>query len=366
MILSSTISLANRKKKNIIAKPKTQPAVSVNKLYESMLQSTAKVMFIDSVVVDKEQFLQAIPLPSDLGKIKFRPNSSHLLEYQNELDDRKFIADGDTAITLLKTQTATGKSWSLAEKLPGLDNKEYLLQNYPFLASDGITLYFSAEGPSSMGGRDIFMTSFDSDKGIWLQPQNYGLPFNSPSNEYLLAISDLDTLGWLVTDRNQPEGMVCIYTFVPTAVRQNFEADGLSDATLRSYADIKSIKDTWKFGNRQAAMLRLNKMKERMKEQLPDTGLNFVINDAQIINKIDEFRTDESRNLFLQLVEIKRMVSEGGKQLEKYRLQYENNISNRSTLRQVILKEEQTLQRQRTDIDIIEKKIRNIENKYKN
>ena len=113
-------------------------------------------------------------------------------------------------------------------------------------------------------------------------------------------------------------------------------------------------------------MLRLNKMKERMKEQLPDTGLDFVINDAQIINKIDEFRTDESRNLFLQLVEIKRMVSEGGKQLEKYRLQYENNISNRSTLRQVILKEEQTLQRQRTDIDIIEKKIRNIENKYKN
>ena len=75
--------LANRKKKNIIAKPKTQPAVSVNKLYESMLQSTAKVMFIDSVVVDKEQFLQAIPLPSDLGQIKFRPNSSHLLEYQN-------------------------------------------------------------------------------------------------------------------------------------------------------------------------------------------------------------------------------------------------------------------------------------------
>ncbi len=113
-------------------------------------------------------------------------------------------------------------------------------------------------------------------------------------------------------------------------------------------------------------MLRLNKMKERMKEQLPDADLNFVINDAQIINKIDEFRTDESRNLFLQLVEIKRMVSEGGKQLEKYRLQYENNISNRSTLRQVILKEEQTLQRQRTDIDIIEKKIRNIENKYKN
>ncbi len=365
MILSSTISLANRKKKNIIAKPKTQPAVSVNKLYESMLQSTAKVMFIDSVVVDKEQFLQAIPLPSDLGQIKFRPNSSYLLEYQNELDDRKFIADGDTAITLLKTQTATGKSWSLAEKLPGLDNKEYLLQNYPFLASDGITLYFSAEGPSSMGGRDIFMTSFDSDKGIWLQPQNYGLPFNSPANDYLLVIDDLDSLGWLVTDRRQPEGKVCVYTFVPTSVRQNFEVDGLSNAMLKSYADIKSIKDTWKFGNRQTAILRLKNIRTKIRKQQNKNNINFIINDKQIISSIDDFKSDESRKLYKQLVEIKQIIIEEEHQLQKQRIQYESDSSMREKLYPIIIKEEQLIQKQKLEQIAIEKRIRNIENEYK-
>lgn len=365
MILSSTISLANRKKKNIIAKPKTQPAVSINKLYESMLQSTAKVMFIDSVVVDKEQFLQAIPLPSDLGQIKFRPNSSHLLEYQNELDDRKFIADGDTAITLLKTQTATGKSWSLAEKLPGLDNKEYLLQNYPFLASDGITLYFSAEGPSSMGGRDIFMTSFDSDKGIWLQPQNYGLPFNSPANDYLLVIDDLDSLGWLVTDRRQPEGKVCVYTFVPTSVRQNFEVDGLSNAMLKSYADIKSIKDTWKFGNRQTAILRLKNIRTKIRKQQNKNNINFIINDKQIIRSIDDFKSDESRKLYKQLVEIKQIITEEEQQLQKQRIQYESDSSMREKLYPIIIKEEQLIQKQKLEQIAIEKRIRNIENEYK-
>ena len=365
MILSSTISLANRKKKNIIAKPKTQPAVSVNKLYESMLQSTAKVMFIDSVVVDKEQFLQAIPLPSDLGQIKFRPNSSHLLEYQNELDDRKFIADGDTAITLLKTQTATGKSWSLAEKLPGLDNKEYLLQNYPFLASDGITLYFSAEGPSSMGGRDIFMTSFDSDKGIWLQPQNYGLPFNSPANDYLLIIDDLDSLGWLVTDRRQPEGKVCVYTFVPTSVRQNFEVDGLSNAMLKSYADIKSIKDTWKFGNRQTAILRLKNIRTKIRKQQNKNNINFIINDKQIIRSVDDFKSDESRTLYKQLIEIKQIITEGEQQLQKQRIQYESDSSMREKLYPIIIKEEQLIQKQKLEQIAIEKRIRNIENEYK-
>lgn len=365
MILSSTISLANRKKKNIIAKPKTQPAVSVNKLYESMLQSTAKVMFIDSVVVDKEQFLQAIPLPSDLGQIKFRPNSSHLLEYQNELDDRKFIADGDTAITLLKTQTATGKSWSLAEKLPGLDNKEYLLQNYPFLASDGITLYFSAEGPSSMGGRDIFMTSFDSDKGIWLQPQNYGLPFNSPANDYLLVIDDLDSLGWLVTDRRQPEGKVCVYTFVPTSVRQNFEVDGLSNAMLKSYADIKSIKDTWKFGNRQTAILRLKNIRTKIRKRQNKNNINFIINDKQIIRSIDDFKSDESRTLYKQLIEIKQIITEEEQQLQKQRIQYESDSSMREKLYPIIIKEEQLIQKQKLEQIAIEKRIRNIENEYK-
>ena len=365
MILSSTISLANRKKKNIIAKPKTQPAVSVNKLYESMLQSTAKVMFIDSVVVDKEQFLQAIPLPSDLGQIKFRPNSSYLLEYQNELDDRKFIADGDTAITLLKTQTATGKSWSLAEKLSGLDNKEYLLQNYPFLASDGITLYFSAEGLSSMGGRDIFMTSFDSDKGIWLQPQNYGLPFNSPANDYLLIIDDLDSLGWLVTDRRQPEGKVCVYTFVPTSVRQNFEVDGLNNAMLKSYADIKSIKDTWKFGNRQTAMLRLKNIRTKIRKQQNKNNINFIINDKQIIRSIDDFKSDESRKLYKQLVEIKQIITEEEHQLQKQRIQYESDSSMREKLYPIIIKEEQLIQKQKLEQIAIEKRIRNIENEYK-
>ena len=365
MILSSTISLANRKKKNIIAKPKTQPAVSINKLYESMLQSTAKVMFIDSVVVDKEQFLQAIPLPSDLGQIKFRPNSSYLLEYQNELDDRKFIADGDTAITLLKTQTATGKSWSLAEKLPGLDNKEYLLQNYPFLASDGITLYFSADGPSSMGGRDIFMTSFDSDKGIWLQPQNYGLPFNSPANDYLLVIDDLDSLGWLVTDRRQPEGKVCVYTFVPTSVRQNFEVDGLNNAMLKSYADIKSIKDTWKFGNRQTAMLRLKNIRTKVRKRQNKNNINFIINDKQIIRSIDDFKSDESRKLYKQLVEIKQIITEEEQQLQKQRIQYESDSSMREKLYPIIIKEEQLIQKQKLEQIAIEKRIRNIENEYK-
>lgn len=366
LLLFVVSASAQHRKKVIVKKSRISTSAISNRLYETLLQSTAKIMFVDSIVVDKNSFLTAIPQPKELGSITLRPGRPYLTQYQNELGDRKLLAEGDTSETVLRMQTALGNSWGEPTTLKGINNKEFLLQNFPFLAADGITLFFSAEGEYSMGGRDIFMTSFDSDKGAWLQPQNYGLPFNSPANDYLLAIDDIDTLGWLVTDRRQPEGKVCIYTFVPTAVRQNFEADGLSAAILRTYADITSIKDTWKFGNRQGAMERLKAMKNRMDTQFIDKSIYFVVNDSRVVRNIAEFQFNESRKLYQQLVEIKQMILDKERYLNKQRLQFERDSSSRSNLRQSILEGERALQRQRTDLIMVEKKIRNIENRYKN
>ena len=366
LLLFVVSASAQHRKKVIVKKSRISTSAISNRLYETLLQSTAKVMFIDSIVVDKNCFLMAIPQPKELGSITLRPGRPYLTQYQNELGDRKLLAEGDTSETVLRMQTALGNSWGEPIILKGINNKGFLLQNFPFLAADGITLFFSAEGEYSMGGRDIFMTNFDSDKGTWLQPQNYGLPFNSPANDYLLAIDDIDTLGWLVTDRRQPEGKVCIYTFVPTAVRQNFEADGLSAAILKTYADITSIKDTWKFGNRQGAMERLKAMKNRMDAQFIDESIYFVVNDSRVVRNIAEFQFDESRKLYQQLVEIKQMILDKERYLNKQRLQFERDSSSQSSLRQSILEGERALQRQRTDLIMVEKKIRNIENRYKN
>ena len=61
ILLFAVLAPAQRKKKNVIAKTKTSIPVTRNGIYESLLQSTAKVMFVDSIVVDKDNFLQFIP-----------------------------------------------------------------------------------------------------------------------------------------------------------------------------------------------------------------------------------------------------------------------------------------------------------------
>lgn len=290
---------AGAQKRNAAVKGKAAAAMRNNGnggrlLFNTLLPATAKVMVIDSVVVGKNDFLRHIPLNEEAGKlsVKRKIGNNVLAQYETELGDRRFYAVGDSTSTALYMQTKVGGEWSQQSSLADISDEDYHYQNFPFLCADGVTLFFSATGPNTIGGRDIFMTSYDSDKDEWLQPQNYGLPFNSTANDYLLAIDDLDTLGWLVTDRHQHADSVCIYTFVPTQVRKNFTADNLSATQLEHFAQIHSIADTWIFGDRNAALRRRDAMMARATTTTKQNRTAFVLNDNTVI-------TDENNSTLL-------------------------------------------------------------------
>lgn len=350
-------NVANAKKPDVAAETPGQ------KLFKSMLPSTAKVMFVDSVVVSKAGFLSRLPLNAEAGMVQVTdpkadfPNQ--MAAYQNELGDRRIVAHGDSVRSALYTQTMLGSTWSKPVLMAGLDTASYKAQNYPFLAADGVTLFFSASGSESMGGRDIFMSSFDSDNAQWYKPQNYGPPFSSTANDYLLAIDDLDTLGWLVTDRHQPEGKVCIYTFVPTETRMTFDDDDLDDEELKAYAEIRSIKDTWKFGNRRAAMQRLSAMTKRLNSNVKSSStMRFVVDDNTVVTSPSQFRYEESRQLYRQVAELQQMIAETQSKLERARKAYHEG---NHALAESILQSEKDLEQQRSDLLTLEKQIRKTE-----
>ena len=206
------------------------------------------------------------------------------------------------------------------------------------------------------------MTSYDSDKDEWLQPQNYGLPFNSTANDYLLAIDDLDTLGWLVTDRHQHADSVCIYTFVPTQVRKNFTADNLSATQLEHFAQIHSIADTWAFGDRNAALRRRDAMMARATTTTKQNRTAFVLNDNTVITDEKQLNSPLARNLFRQWVELCTMIDNTRKSLDEKRNLYARG---QRELKQNILEKENSLRQQLTDLHNVAKKIRMAEMKNK-
>lgn len=335
-----------------------------HKLFQTMLPATAKVMFIDSVVVGKNDFLGQLPLPDETGRLSVRGRADNgttpLTQYENEFGDRRFFASGDSTATVLNTQSLLGNEWGKPTALSDISNKDYPSQNFPFLTSDGFTLYFSATGPNSLGGRDIFMTTFDSDKGEWYSPQNYGLPFNSTANDYLLAIDDIDTLGWLVTDRHQHADSVCIYTFVPTKPRLDFSGDDLTNAQIERLAKLASIKDTWEFGNRKEALARLNAMITQKHATAPKgVGMYFVVNDQTVVTSPSQFKTKEAKQLYAQLQELKSILQQTESSIDNDRLLYHQRKD--KNLAAKILQQEKALLKQQEDYKTIEKRIRLIE-----
>ena len=68
-------------------------------------------------------------------------------------------------------------------------------EDAPFITEDGTTLYFSSEGHSSMGGYDIFKSSY-AESG-WKTPENLGYPVNSSDDDRFFQPADNGKNGYL-------------------------------------------------------------------------------------------------------------------------------------------------------------------------
>lgn len=101
------------------------------------------------------------------------------------------------------------EKWSKPTAITELNTKENEIS--PFWDKNKGVLYFSSEGHLSLGGLDVFKTSFDSTKNRWQEPENMGFPINSVYDE-LSFISEGD-FGYLSSNRLGGKGLEDIYKF---------------------------------------------------------------------------------------------------------------------------------------------------------
>ena len=351
-------------------KPKTekpQPSPG-DLLFENMLESTQRVFIIDSMVVEKENFISEIPLPPESGTLttydQFFGTQGHNDSYVfvNEFGNKAYYSLNDKdGRSQLFTMDRLGSKWSKAVKLEGIAGGTS--PNYPFMMADGTTFYFAQKGEGSVGGYDIFVTRYDSDTGEFLRPNNIGLPFNSKGNDYFYMESELDSLGWFVTDRNQAEGMVCIYTFVPSKNRTNIDLSEMSETQVKRYANIHNIRDTWPSEEqRNKALKRVEKMKARTASARSHHGDGnaFVINDQRAYSSASEFRSSEARELYNKLLQMRQQAERNAQQLEAWRENYTEGDSQKDADILSAEREQETLL---LTIKDTEKQIRILENK---
>ena len=84
-------------------------------------------------------------------------------------------------------------------------------ERYPFLTQDGLTLFYSSNNLASIGGLDIFTSSFDPKKLIWSIPVNLGIPINSALDDGQLVLSPDGMTAYLNSNRKAGYGDEDIY-----------------------------------------------------------------------------------------------------------------------------------------------------------
>ncbi|NPA35051.1 MAG: OmpA family protein [Chlorobi bacterium] len=77
-------------------------------------------------------------------------------------------------------------------------------EDAPFIHVDGKTLYFSSNGPNSMGGFDVFVTKMTGDNE-WTDPVNLGYPINTTDDDIFFVLSPDGRRGYMASVR--PEGL---------------------------------------------------------------------------------------------------------------------------------------------------------------
>ncbi len=335
----------------------------------NMLSSTEDIVFIDSIVVEKQKALGVYRIGNEAGKIDYLKNLfkgaklsqevGNTVAYTPQLLDKIYYSDVKDSAFYLFVRDRLDDSWSEAKQAQGLEDFGYD-QITPFVLNDGSTLYFAAKGEESLGGYDIFMSRYSQDQGEFLKPENIGMPFNSPANDYLYVIDEANNLGWFATDRRQPEGMVCVYVFIPNETRKTYDQDNFEEM-IPNFAKINSIKATWAGENDRvkAATERLKNVFAGNETEQTSNEFLFVVNDAKTYHSVQDFKNAKAKGYATQWVEAKKMYDAQSKQLDTDRDSYAKADTNgKKGMTAKILGEEKELEKLSATISKLEKLIR--------
>ena len=115
----------------------------------------------------------------------------------------------DNSDIYMSRKLPNGK-WGVPLPLPNLINSPYNEDN-PFLTVDGKTLYFASEGHNTMGGYDLFKSTWDEKTNTFSKPENLGYPINSTDDDKSICVTADNRLAYISAFRPNGYGDLDVY-----------------------------------------------------------------------------------------------------------------------------------------------------------
>ena len=358
---------AKRRRKTL---PELDPVERECKRCLQMLKSSDQVLILDSMVVDKRDLLSAYGFGDEVGEVSMSEDcaTTSFVTERGNMSFRSEVLKGDTTrrLRLVSSYIENGK-FVETKQLEGFDMDGDA--NYPFMMMDGLTFYFAARTSEGLGNYDLYATRYDSEEGVFYRPENMGFPFNSYANDYLLVIDEVLGVGWFASDRYQPAGKVCVYTFVPNDSRNPLDYENVDKVLVRQKAMLRPIKVTWTADNEQVRIKvrqRMSLMQAGNPRMKSERDFTLIINDFYTYTRYSDFKSRKAEALCREWVKKNVELKSAESKLSAMRTKYHNaSRMQRQFMRDSLLQLEQEYERLVIEVRDMEKKVRNTEIEYR-
>jgi len=137
------------------------------------------------------------------GEIAITPDNKSFLLADNFGKTKEYGLGGHGDDDIWIGHIRSDGSWDSLLSFDAL-NTEYS-EHYPFIAADGVTLYFTSDRPcptcpkNASGGEDLYVSRWTGSD--WTRPQPLGAPFNSPFADYGFSIGPDGETAYFVSNR---------------------------------------------------------------------------------------------------------------------------------------------------------------------
>ena len=232
--------------------------------------------------------------------------------YTTSLGDRIFYSD---SLNHLFSRAKLMDQWTEPEQLP-FDGQN------PFLAGDGITIFYSHTDSAGLGGADLYMSRLNTETHTYLQPVMLGMPFSSIGDDLFYGVDDLSGEGVFVSRKD--DNTVLLYRFYIREEKRYMR--GQDDSSIRNMARRLTLTQP----RRESSTARTNDDFTSFsplfvqEDTLQNNGFRFVMNDSTVYTDLADFHTDKARALCRRMLTAQKELDHKTRELDKQRKTYFN------------------------------------------
>ncbi|MBL0329958.1 MAG: PD40 domain-containing protein [Bacteroidetes bacterium] len=138
--------------------------------------------------------------------------------------------------------------WAKAQNLGNVINTKYK-EDFPQIAPDGKTLYFSSQGHAGMGDFDLYQSTWNEEENTWTTPKNLGYPINSVGDDRCISFTENNRVAYISAVRDGGFGDLDLYRVKfddiedRTTVLQGYISTVDSAKNISTFVTVRDLKN---------------------------------------------------------------------------------------------------------------------------